>query len=256
MFTLVTVPGTPYDLAAQRWEGRGPCIVYLHGLGCAASRDWPPVAQSPALAGRASLAIDLLGFGRSPRPSGFSYDLHAQAELLVSLLRAEQRVALVGHSMGGTLAVLLAERLIAEGRPPEAVVLAEPNLRPEDATFSARVASTPLERFLAEWPRWIEKADTPWSRAGLEASDPTALHRSSVSLVSTSPRVLPRFGVLPVAHKGYLLGEKSDAVTAETARLVRALGVPVVSVAGSGHAFSSDAPAAFGAAIATLLEGP
>jgi len=84
VFELSPVPGTPYRIALRRWEGRGPLLVYLHGIGLSGNGDWPRLMQSDSLAGRASLAVDLLGFGQSPRPQGFSYELADQAELRCS----------------------------------------------------------------------------------------------------------------------------------------------------------------------------
>jgi pimeloyl-ACP methyl ester carboxylesterase len=255
VFELSPVPGTPYRIALRRWEGRGPCLVYLHGIGLSGSGDWPRLMQSASLAGRASLAVDLLGFGQSPRPQGFSYELTDQAELLAALLpRDGAAVALVGHSMGGTIAILLAERLVREGRPPDAVLLAEPNLRAEDANLSARAAATPLEEFLEQWPRWIEAWELPYYRDGNRQADPLAFHRSATSLVHHGQTALARFVALRVARKGYVLGGKSDAPTRETARQVAAAGIPVVTVPGSGHAFCDEDPEGLAQALAQLLE--
>ncbi len=237
-----------------RFPGSDPLLVYLHGLGCAGSRDWPPVARGAALQGHASLWVDLVGFGQSERPADFSYDLREQAELLAALLGSESGpLVLVGHSMGGTLAVLLAECLVRDGRPPHALVLAEPNLRPEDATGSARAAATPVEEFLRGWEGWIRQTSSAWYQEDLRLADPLAFHRSAVSLVHHGASMLARFVALPLARKGYILGARSDAATHETARQVAASGIPVVTVRDSGHAFSEDDPEGFGRAILQFL---
>jgi pimeloyl-ACP methyl ester carboxylesterase len=237
-----------------RIPGVGPLIVYLHGLGCAGNRDWPPVARGAALQGRASLWVDLVGFGRSERPADFSYDLRDQAELLAVRLGSEPGpLALVGHSMGGTLAVLLAECLLRDGRPPHALVLAEPNLRPEDATGSARAAATPVEAFLRGWEGWIRQTSSAWYQEALRQADPLAFHRSAVSLVHHGADMLARFTALPLERKGYILGGRSDAATHETARRVADAGIRVVTVPDSGHAFSEDDPEGFGRAILQWL---
>ncbi|MFY0568386.1 alpha/beta fold hydrolase [Archangium lansingense] len=238
----------------SRSPGAGPLFVYVHGLGCAGSRDWPPVAHSTALQGHASLWVDLVGFGQSERPADFSYELREQAELLAAQLRAEPGpLVLVGHSMGGTLAVLLAECLQRDGHPLHALVLAEPNLRPEDATGSARAAATPVEEFLRGWDGWIRQSSSAWYQENLRQADPLAFHRSAVSLVHHGANMLARFVALPLERKGYILGGRSDADTHETARQVAASGIPVVTVPGSGHGFSEDDPEGFGRAILQFL---
>lgn len=250
---LLVLPGTCWRVALERRAGAGPLLVYLHGLGCAGSRDWPPVAAATALAGRASLWADLLGFGRSDRPAEFSYDLAEQAAWLADLLMAEpEPVVLVGHSMGGTLAVMLAERLIARGRAPAAVLVAEPNLRPDDAGMSRQAASKAEERFVRAWPRWVETFPSVHYQADMRLADPVAFHRSSVSLVQHGAAMMERLFALQVP-RGYILGGRSDSSTHETARLVRAGGVRVAEVPGSGHGFTEDDPAGFAAAVRELM---
>lgn len=248
--------GTNLDLASGSIAGRPPLLVYLHGLGCAGSRDWPPVARSPALAGRASLWLDLPGHGRSPRPRGFSYSLPDQARLVAALLAGRpEPIALIGHSMGGTLAVLVAELLVEVGHVPAGVLLAEPNLRAEDAGTSARVAALPEAEFVGGWQSFLASLDSAWYLESARLADALAYHRCATSLVEQGRGMLARFLALPAAGKGYILGARSDAATRETARRVAEAGVAVATVPESGHEFSSDNPAGFGEAIASLLPG-
>jgi pimeloyl-ACP methyl ester carboxylesterase len=83
-------------------------VVLVHGLGQAAARDWSRVI--PALAGRYRvLALDLPGFGQSDR-GNHHYSPDNFARVLEALLqeRGLRRVALIGHSMGGTVALAYA----------------------------------------------------------------------------------------------------------------------------------------------------
>ncbi|MDB4896163.1 MAG: hypothetical protein JWN15_2425 [Firmicutes bacterium] len=255
-----TVPAKGWRIAMGRAAGVGPLLVYLHGLGCAGSQDWPPVAAAPALAGRASLWVDLPGFGRSDRPSGFSYDLADQADLLTELLApgagvvpAGTPIALIGHSMGGTLAVLVAERLIAARRPPVALVLAEAILNPGDAATSARVAAKSEARFVSAWPRWVQAFPSPFYREEMRLADPTAYYCTAVSLMRHSEQILERFLALPVPTKGFIAGGRSDPPIHRTARRLAAAGLPIATVPGSGHGFSEDDPAGLAAAIAGFV---
>lgn len=68
--------------ATLRWHdfpGDGLPVVFIHGLGCASSYDYPRIASDPALRERRKILIDLPGFGYSDKPRVFSYNIHEQA---------------------------------------------------------------------------------------------------------------------------------------------------------------------------------
>lgn len=118
--------------AIVRWldlPGRGDPVVFIHGLGCASTYDYPRVAADPALAGRRMILVDLPGFGYSDKPESFGYRIGDQAGVVVELLDrlGLERCYLYGHSMGGSVAIEAAERLAGRVR---ALLVAEPNLYP------------------------------------------------------------------------------------------------------------------------------
>jgi pimeloyl-ACP methyl ester carboxylesterase len=91
--------------ATIRWfeGGEGPPLLLLHGFGGAA---WNWTALAPLLAGRRVLIPDLPGHGGSsplPAPS-----LAGFADAVAALV--EEPVGVVGHSLGGVVALRLAER--------------------------------------------------------------------------------------------------------------------------------------------------
>jgi len=63
-------------------------------------------------------AVDLKGHGSSPAPPDGRYSPHDHAEAVHRLIVREdlRALTLVGHSMGGGIALLLALRLLSEGR--------------------------------------------------------------------------------------------------------------------------------------------
>lgn len=85
--------------------GRGPDVVFLHGLG-ASSRYWEALAG--ASGGYRGIAPDLLGFGRSPSPPTATYDVDCHLAALEPHL--PRRAFVVAHSAGAILAAALAAR--------------------------------------------------------------------------------------------------------------------------------------------------
>jgi pimeloyl-ACP methyl ester carboxylesterase len=126
----VQVAGT--ELYVRRTPGAAGAepALCLHGLG-GASTNWTDLAA--LLAGRLDAqAPDLPGFGRSGPPPGRNYTPDAQARLAVELIERGGRgpVHLLGNSMGGAIAVL-----VAATRPDLVTTLtlispAMPDLRP------------------------------------------------------------------------------------------------------------------------------
>jgi pimeloyl-ACP methyl ester carboxylesterase len=92
---------------AYREAGEGPVLLLIHGITSDSStwqRVLPYLARSYTV-----VAPDLLGHGASAKPRG-DYSLGAQANGLRDLLVAlgHERATLVGHSLGGGIAMQLA----------------------------------------------------------------------------------------------------------------------------------------------------
>ncbi len=84
----------------------GSRVVFLHGL-FGQGRNWMTIAKGLADKHRITL-VDLPNHGRSPWTA--SVDYLAMAESVAELLRPDDPVKLVGHSMGGKTAMVLALR--------------------------------------------------------------------------------------------------------------------------------------------------
>lgn len=99
--------------------GSGPVVVLLHGLG-GSTYTWRKVLPELARNHRV-IALDLKGFGRSEKPLDEAYSPADQAALLVAFLerRGLTDVTLVGHSIGGTVALLAAIEL--QRRDPQRI---------------------------------------------------------------------------------------------------------------------------------------
>lgn len=97
-------------LFLRRLGDTGPLLVFLPGIG-ATTRFWELVVAP--LADRYRLVlIDLLGFGRSPKPwITYSVDRHlAELERVIAPLAVDGPITIVGHSLGARLAVTYAAR--------------------------------------------------------------------------------------------------------------------------------------------------
>lgn len=175
--------------------GAGPPLVFIHGLGCA-SADYVETTRDVRIAAHRTILVDLLGFGFSDRPAGFSYTLDAHAAVVLRLLdairleRGLERAILFGHSMGGAIAVRC-----AASRPDlfVALIVAEPNLRPGGGALSRPVAAQDeaayvrtghaalLRECAIRVPGEIRHASFV---ARLHLASPLAVHRSACALVA------------------------------------------------------------------------
>ncbi|MFJ8531820.1 alpha/beta fold hydrolase [Streptomyces sp. NPDC093591] len=240
-----------------RWvelPGQEPARVYVHGLGATSPAYFAEVAVHPVLAGRRSLLIDLLGHGISDRPTDFDYTLESHADALAQALTSAgiAGAELIAHSMGGSVAIVLAARhphLVSR------LVLVDANLDPisrqPGSSGSSGIAAYSEQEFLAGG--WAEVRDRVgphwWSTMRLAGRE--ALHRSAVHLArGTVPSMrellldlrIPRSYLLPEAD-GPLPGAKA---------LIEA-GVAVMPIPDCGHNIMLDNPEAFVRATAVAL---
>lgn len=236
-------------------RGEAPACVYLHGLGAASTVDFAHVAQAPELRHRRSLLIDFLGFGQSDRPPGFDYLLESHARVVASLLDhlGLRRCALIGHSMGGSIAITL-----AAVRPDlvERLVVAEGNLDPGGGMVSQPIAAQSEDEFVREGydsflrvlearPEWSGYAQT------VRAADRVGLYRSAVSLLrGTIPTMRERFQSATIPRT-FLFGELSPPD--EDLERLPNFGIRVHVVPAAGHGMMHDNPQGFVTAVAAAL---
>jgi pimeloyl-ACP methyl ester carboxylesterase len=111
-FMPITLQGEDLRLAYMVAPPGGPpngrTVVLLHGRNFPSSY-WEPTIKALTEAGYRVVAPDQLGFGKSSKPT-FAYSFDDMARATIALLDSlhVDRFDLVGHSMGGMLAVRLA----------------------------------------------------------------------------------------------------------------------------------------------------
>lgn len=235
-----------HDLA-----GEGTPLVFLHGLGCTSSSDYPVVARCEALARRRAILVDLLGFGFSDRPDDFGYTVAAHAETVVELVDHLDLAAfdLYGHSMGGSVAIDIAARL---GDRVTTLIVSEPNLDPGGGPFSRAIAAYDEQDYVrAGHAEQVAAAaaggNHEWA-GSMRVASALAVHRGAVSLVRGTT---PSWRELLTAWRGsrvVLFGER-NLPDADFARLPQD-GVPVAVVPAAGHSMAWENPAGLALAIA------
>ncbi|MCX4985638.1 alpha/beta fold hydrolase [Streptomyces sp. NBC_00572] len=237
-----------------RWidlPGDGPVRVFVHGLGCTSTSDFAHIAAHQALERGRALLVDLLGYGLSDRPADFDYRMESQAAVVAAVLDhlGLAGVDLVGHSMGGAVAIHL-----SAARPDlvARLVVAEPNLYAGGGAFSSPVAAQDEDAFVASgFARMLAVTDRPDYAARLRLADPRALHRSAVALVEGST---PAPGDLLAAlglPRTFLVGEWS--LPDPEVEKVAGFGVPVIEIPRAGHNLTLDNPDGFATALARAL---
>lgn len=247
--------GVRFDARGSRvrWteaEGAGPARVYVHGLGANSTAYHAHIAARPELAGRRSLFVDLPGHGLSDRPTDFAYTLEDHAGALAAVLEQAGLTGaeVVAHSMGGSVAIVLAHR-----RPDlvSRLVLTEANLDPHPPATagSSSIATFTEEQFVrgGGFARVLEEVGAEWS-ATMRLTDPVALHRSATGLVAGTRPTMRRMLMGLTIDRVYVQGELSGALAGESE--LTASGVRVVNVPDAGHNVMFDDAEAFATVVA------
>ncbi len=88
--------------------GNGPAILLIHGFG-ANTFTWSKIV-SPLARQHKVITLDLKGFGRSKKPRDSRYTLRDQAAAVVDVIENLDLncLTVIGHSMGGGVALLVA----------------------------------------------------------------------------------------------------------------------------------------------------
>lgn len=260
--TLQVIYGNePHEISFFLRKGDRESLVFVHGLGC--SRDsFRDVWNIPLFEHRTILTFDLLGFGGSSKPKGFSYSLEDHSEIckvVIEKLNLEE-IHLIGHSMGGAVGLLLINKIPSK---ITSFISLEGNLIGQDCVLSREVVKYSLREFEeAVFKDFIsqmrEKAKSGSAvdfghklfHEWVSKSDPYAFYRSSESLLkwSESGDLLRIFLDLDI-RKTYVFGALNCDMP-----ITRFLNdVPKVQISNSGHFMMLDNPGEFYQRLADLI---
>lgn len=265
---VLQVEGCPVAWCGQG-DDEGEAIVLVHGA--RAHRHWWDAAVEAGLGddGRRVVAFDLSGHGDSGRRADYTAELWADEALATIERCAGGRAALVGHSMGGLVALVAAARrpdlvtslILVDTRirlsdPPEALI---PRGSPPKTlrSFPTREAAIASFRLFPPQPVLepeVERRAAAQSIGRLDDGwgwkfDPAVAQRFHDELINRHLREV----TCPVAM---VYGECSALVSGDSPRAAEAIldrPVPATVIAGAHHHVILDRPAASAAAIAAAL---
>lgn len=219
-------------------------ILFIHGLGCAGSFDYPQVAAQEALYGHRSLLVDLLGAGFSDKPDDFGYTVDDHAEYLAEFVDeiGLDSFILFGHSLGGAVALSLAAKRREKIR---SIILSESNLdKSVDGSTSKYIADFSMREFLSDgFGRLIQESrsngNTMWA-ASLSLWSPKAAYQISKSAASERHPSWREILYSLECPKTFIFGENSmpDA----DVQVLAAHGVHIEIVKHAGHSMAWENP--------------
>jgi 2-succinyl-6-hydroxy-2,4-cyclohexadiene-1-carboxylate synthase len=263
------IRGVAYHLEVEGDPSREPAAVLLHGF-CGSSADWEPLVPRIRSMGRAVIALDLAGHGKSQTPADPSRytmpETVRDLEAIAAKLGAAQ-ADWIGYSMGGRVALHYAlthpERvrsLILESTSPGIENSeARARRRHADDALAVRIEERGIEWFADYWGT-LPLFETQWELppATLTALRARRLANSTMGLAHS----LRGMGQGAIEYVGgrlpqlrsdvlFLAGER-DPKYVEVARRASASvpGARCAIVPGAGHTVHLEAPEAFAEAVA------
>lgn len=251
--------------------GTGPPLVLLHGF-TGSAETWNALRVALGT-GWTTLTLDLAGHGRSGAPKDPSfYTLEAQTNHVLHALDALglQRVAVLGYSLGGRVALRFAleqparvTALILESTTPG---IADPGERAQrqaaDSALASSIEQEGIAAFVERWerlPMWDSQAAlSPETRRRLQAqrmlNDPLGLANSLRGAgAGADPPQLDRLAGLrvPTLLIAGALDDKFVALAQIMERAVRGSRLTVVPDA--GHAVHLERPEIFAQLVESFL---
>ncbi len=244
---------SPTAQCIVRWQdlpGTGIPLVFVHGLGCASSYEYPRVVCDPQFGRRRAILIDLPGCGYSEKPEAYSYALTDQARVVAEVVEHLQleKCYLYGHSMGGSISIEAAGMLNPR---LQGLIVSEPNFHPGGGFFSRKICSYNEYAFInGVCQQMVKDEPGPWA-GSLAVDAPEAVWRGAADMIKGKEWLADFIG-LPV-RKQLIFGENS--LPDDDFSLLCEAGVSAVVLPECGHCMSWEAPAALARALSAFCCG-
>ncbi len=181
-------PASDYELAVRiDTRADGPIVVLLHGLNSDAT-DWQPVIDDFPMDYRI-IAVDLLGYGESPKPVDIDYscaDHVAAIHNTLAKLDLDDQFLLVGYSLGGDIALNYAATYPEEVR--RLFMLSAPFYLPAEEFEKKSFSFHYLQQSLQEWAwRVLRSVPDDFSKLFNQMDTKgTALHELAANVMRTT----------------------------------------------------------------------
>ena len=246
-------------MAVRTRGGGSRTLVWIHGLG-ESGRCFDAIAGHPHLWPYRHVVPDLPGYGRSPWVA-IARGLDATADELAGWLRARDEDAVViGHSLGGVLATLVAERHpdVVRG-----VIDVEGNVSAGDCVFSSQFAALTETEFTSGgfvrlWNQLYAEAADDAALRGYAASmafcDPFQLWRHATELVEVSGGETLAARRAKLSMPFLFLAGTPGGICGRSRELLGEAGVRVSDITPAGHWPYVDQPEPFAEAVARFVE--
>ena len=235
----LTIEGTSLDIAGMYRHGTGIPLVFLHGFG-STKEDYADVIHQAPLGDRPVLAYDAPGCGATTCTDLSIVSIPFLVSVATAVLKAKgiERFHLIGHSMGGLTALLLADQ---QPNRVASFIDIEGNLAPEDCFLSRQIITHPHDdsrSFLEEFAERAWKsghyASTLYAASlphKVRADAVRPIFESMVEL-SDEANLLNRFLALPLPRM-IMYGEQNRSLS-YLPRLADE-GVELAEISHSGH---------------------
>lgn len=235
----LTVQQVPLGISALHRPGTAEPVVFLHGFG-STKEDYADIALYPEFDGHPFLAYDAPGCGQTACADLGAVSIPFLVDTALAMVdRAGfDRFHLVGHSMGGLTALMLADRC------PDRVlsfINIEGNIAPEDCFLSRQVDQYPeadAERFFKDFIQRTREAPAH-SSALYATSLPLKVRSQAVrgifrAMVDLSDhgQLMDRFLGLP-CPKVFMYGEQNSHLS--YLAFIQSRGVRLAEIPRCGH---------------------
>ena len=218
------------------------------------------------IGGEAVRTIDLVGYGTLPLARGRRPTLQDQAEHVASHL-PDRPTWLLGHSMGGAIAMMVADQ---HADRVVGVINVEGNFTLKDAFWSSSIAAQSPEDWAERYDAmrrdvtdWLTRCSIEpnaqrieWATRMLDNQPPETVHAMSKAIIAETGAPAYLDAVARVVHRGlpiHLVAGERSAGEWDVPQFVRDAARTYTEISGAGHLMMLEEPDAFCRAVDTIV---